>query len=71
MLGKLYSNSLLRVLNSRVKTTSEPFSTAKPEITTLPLSYDRGPLNSRQACSGVAECFLEGDSGRNQKGKEV
>lgn len=74
MLGKLYSNSLLRVLNSRVKVAngySEPFSTEKPEITTSPLSYDHEPIHPQQTCSGAEGYILEGESERDQKAKEV
>ncbi len=58
ILEKLYANSLMRVLNNRVKTESgysEPFSTVKPEITTLPMTYELGPSNSQQAFTGVGE----------------
>ncbi|KAJ3571476.1 hypothetical protein NP233_g3727 [Leucocoprinus birnbaumii] len=45
-LGKLYSNSLLRMLNSRIligNNAGEPLPSNAPEITTLPLSFDHGP----------------------------
>lgn len=58
MLGKLYSNSLLRLLNSRMSMGggySEPFSTPTcPEITTLPISYDHGPT-PQQTSPGAKE----------------
>ncbi|KXN91812.1 hypothetical protein AN958_11962 [Leucoagaricus sp. SymC.cos] len=59
MLGKLYSNSLLRLLNSRIligNTSNEPPSPATPDIMTLPVSsdYDNSPT-SQQACSIVKD----------------
>ncbi len=48
MLGKLYANSLMRVLNNRVKVGSgysEPFLTTAPELNTFPDSYDQEPAS--------------------------
>lgn len=62
ILGKVYANSLMRVLNHRVKAEtgySEPFSTVEPEITTPTARNGLGSLNESP---GTHPTFSAGES---------
>lgn len=70
-LGKLYSNSLLRLLNSRIligQNAGNPLPSNAPEITTLPISFDLGTTPQR-VCSIVKLDDLE--AGRCVRGVEA